>query len=233
MRTTSKLIKSLAVVSALLPFCTSGLASTVYDNSLNDLNRTYIPPGDPNGVEFGDEINLAAGDRFVTGFQFEYFLSQNASGNETAVLTLRANDGPTISRTVEGSTFDVPTPGTVLYTSPVLTLDKGFQVADASGFAPFLAPNNFTWTVTFTGIDNGEIAGLRIYDPPTVGTSFADFWQKNNGTWNTYLINDPVLGQVTANFSARVTAVPEPTTFALAFLAGLSWLGYLGFKRRS
>jgi hypothetical protein len=220
-------------LSALLPFCTSGLASTVYDNSLSDLNRTYIPPGDANGVEFGDEINLAAGERFISGFKFEYFLSLNASGNETAQLILRANDGPVITRTVDGATFDVPSPGTILYTSPVLSLGTGFQTAEATGFTPFEAPNTLTWSVTFQGVDAGEVAGLRIYDPPTIGTSFADFWQRNAGTWNTYLINDPVLGQIPANFAARVTAVPEPTTFALALLAGLSWLGVRSYRRRA
>lgn len=235
MSTTSKLLKTLAVLSALLPFCTSGFASIVYDNSANNLNKTYAPQPDPNGVQFGDEINLAAGDRLITNFKFEYFLSGNASGNETAVLQLLRNDGATITRTVDGSSFDVQAPGSVLYTSPVLSLQSGFQTAEASGFTPFEAPNNFTWTITFSGVDPGEVAGLLVYDPPTVGSSFSDFWQNNGGSWNTYLLpNDPITGNpVVGNFAARVTAVPEPTTLALGLLAGLSFLGYFGYKRRS
>lgn len=235
MRTTSNLLKTLAVFSALLSFCTSGLAQNiVYDNSQNSLNRTYAPPS-PNGVEFGDEINLAPGPRQISNFKFEYFLSANASGNETAQLIVRANDGPTISRTVDGATFDVSSPGTVLYTSPVLSLQTGFQTAEASGFAPFTVENNFTWSVTLQGVEDGEIAGLLIYDPPTVGSSFSDFWQQSSGTWNTFVLpNDPVTNQsIPGNFAARVTAVPEPTTLALALVAGLSWIGYLGYKRRS
>src|SRR6476619_2641243 len=98
MRTTSTILKSLAVFSTLLPFCTSGLASTVaYDNSTTDLNRTYAAP---NGTEFGDDITLAGTDRVVNEFKFEYFLSSNASGNETLQVQFYANDGPTINRTL-------------------------------------------------------------------------------------------------------------------------------------
>lgn len=233
MRTTSTTLKSLAVVIALISFCATGSAAIVYDNSTGDLNQTYIPSPEPNGIEFGDEINLAPGDRLVNGFKFEYFLSGSASGNETIQLRIYANDGTEITRTLpDGTTFPVMTPSTVLYTSPVLSLATGFQTAEASGFE-FLAPNTLTWTVEFQGIDAGEVAGLRIYDPPTIGSSFADFWQRSNGEWNTFLINDAVAGQVTANFAARVSAVPEPTTLALALIAGLGWVGYLGYKRRS
>jgi hypothetical protein len=228
MRTTSNVLKCLAILSALLPCCTSGLASIVYDNSFNDLNRTY----GTNGVEFGDEITLDGTDRVVTNFKFEYFLSQNASGNETVQLILHANDGPLITRTLpDSTTVQIPSPGTILYTSPVLSLQSGFQTAEASGFSVNV-PDTLTWTVTFQGLESGEVAGLRAYDPPTVGTSFADFWQNNGGSWNTYLLDNPVTA---ANFAARVTAtaVPEPTTMALALLAGLSCMGYLGYKRRS
>jgi len=229
MRTTSTLVKSLAVFSALLPFCTSGLAqqaAIVYENATTDLNRTY----GPNGVEFGDEITLAGSNRTVTEFQFEYFLSGNANGNETVQLRFYANDGATINRPLtDGTTIQSKGPGTLLYTSPVLSLQTGFNYADASGFS-INVPSDFTWAVTFNGIDSGEIAGLRVYDPPTVGSSFGDFWQKNSGTWNTYIFSDPA---GPANFAARVTAVPEPTTVAYALLAGLSFLGYCGMKRRS
>jgi hypothetical protein len=229
MRTTSKLVKALAVLSALLPFCTSGFGqgTIVYDNSTTDLGRSFNPG---NGVEFGDEITTIGSGNIVTDFKFQYFLSQNAAGGETAVLNFYKNDGPPISRTLsDGTTIQVPTPGTLLYTSPVLTLGTGFQTAEASGIS-VAVPNDFTWTVTFSGIGANETAGLLLYSPPTVGSSFSDFWQKNSGTWNTYLFDN---GATPGNFAARVTAVPEPTTYVYALLAGLSWLGYLGFKRRS
>lgn len=152
MRTTSK--KCWAALFTLLSFCASGLAGVVYDNSFTDLNKTY----GVNGVQFGDEINLAGTDRSVTDFQFEYFLSANANGNETARLVLYANDGPGKA------------PGTPLYTSPALSLQPGFQVAEASGLSVSV-PDTLTWAITFSGVDASEVAGLRIYNPPTVGTS--------------------------------------------------------------
>jgi hypothetical protein len=229
MRNTYKLLRSLVVASALLPFCASA-QTIVYDNSDGDLNRTYLPQPNTNGVAFGDQINLDGTDRVVMNFKFEYFLSGNASGDEAAQLFFYANDGQVIEQSnPDGSTFQVTAPGTLLYTSPVLSLQTGFQTADASGFE-IAVPDSFTWAVTFTGIQEGEVAGLRVYDPPSVGSSFADFWQRNNGTWNTYLFDNP---PGPANFAARVTAVPEPTTIAYALLAGAACIGYLSRKRRS
>ena len=229
MRTTSKFVKALAVLSVSLAFCATGLAQTssiVYDNSTIDLGKTYSPG---NNVEFGDQITLAGTDRTVTDFKFQYFLGGVASG-QTALLRFYANDGPAITKTLpDGSTVSVPTPGSLLYTSPVLTLGAGFQTAEAQGFA-VKVPDTFTWTVTFNGLTADQTAGLQLYDPPLVGSSFLDFWQNSGGTWNTYLFDN---GATPGNFAARVTAVPEPATMAFALLAGLGWAGYLGFKRRS
>ncbi len=228
MRTTSNLVKALAVMAVLVTLCHSGLAQTtptvVYDNSTTDLGKTAFLP---SGLEYGDEITLAGTARTVTDFKFEYFL--NATGSGTAQVTFYEMNGPTISRTLpDGSTAQYPTPGTVLYSSPILTLGQGYQVADISQIAVNV-PNDFTWTVKFN-IGGTDSAGLRLYNPPTVGSSFADFWENNNGTWNTYLFDN---GATPANFAARVTAVPEAATCAYALLAGLGWVGYLGFKRRS
>src|SRR5512133_1071387 len=202
MRTMSNLAKALAVFSALLPVCAFGQQQTtiVYDNSTIDLNQTYFGG---TGVEFGDEITLGGTDRTIVDFKFEYFLGSNVSGNESLQLVVRANDGPTIAvPTPGGGSRQVGTPGTILYTSPMLSMQSGFNTAEASGFS-FNSPNTITWTVTMTGIEQGESAGLILRDPPAVGTSFADFWQNNGGTWNTYLLDN---GATTVNFAARVSA---------------------------
>ena len=228
MRTMSNLVKALAVFSALLPLGALGQQQTiVYDNSTTDLNQTYFG-GD--GVEFGDQVTLGGADRIITDFKFEYFLGSNVNGNENLQLAVYANDGPSITvATPGGGTRIVETPKTLLYTSPVLAMQSGFNTAEATGFS-FNAPDTLTWTVTMTGIDQGETAGLILRDPPTTGTSFADFWQNNNGTWNTYLLDN---GNTAVNFAARISAVPEPTSFACILLAGLSWLGYTGYRRRN
>jgi len=200
----ANLVKAWAVFSTLLPFYARG--SIVYDNSATDLNRTYFAG---NGVEFGDEIILGGTERTVVDFKLEYFLSSNASGNETLQLMLRANDGPPITFPAPGGgTIQVPTPGRLLYTSPVLSMQPGVQTAEASAFSVNV-PDSLTWTVKISGLEAGETGGLRLYDPPTVGSSFRDFWRNDSGAWNTYLLDN---GNTPANFAARVEAVPEPST---------------------
>jgi hypothetical protein len=225
-------VKTLAVLSAVLPFCSSAMAQgvIVYDNSTTDLNRIVAAT---NGVEYGDEITLdpTTTQRTLESFKFEYFLSGNATGNETLQLFLRANDGPVITEPGPGgTTIAAHSPGTVLYTSPVLTLQSGFQTAEATPPANSVTlTGDFTWSVVFQGLNASDVAGLRLYNPPTIGSSFSDFWLMNNGTWNAYSLGSGIPG----NFAARVTAVPEPTTLAYGLLAGLAWFGFRGFKRRA
>lgn len=217
-KTKTHLSKSVAILSASIMLCTSGLASTVFDNSdlANNKNRAYSPG---NGVEFGDQIFLSGNERRITDFQFDYFVSANAGGNERAELFFYQNNGA-------GGTA----PGTQLYRSGQFALDKGFQSILAQGLSVTVG-NTFTWTVQFSGIDLNEQAGLLVFDPPTVGSSFDDFWVKNtDGSWSTFLIDG---GAVPGNFSARVIAVPEPTTLAFAMSMGLMWIGYRTYRKRS
>ena len=217
-KTKAHLSKSVAILSASIMLCTSGLASTVFDNTdlANNKNRAYSPG---NGVEFGDQIFLSGNERRITDFQFDYFVSANASGNERAELFFYQNNGA-------GGTA----PGTQLYRSGQFALDKGFQSILAQGLSVTVG-NTFTWTVQFSGIDLNEQAGLLVFDPPTVGASFDDFWVKNtDGSWSTFLIDG---GAVPGNFSARVIAVPEPTTLAFAMSMGLMWVGYRTYRKRS
>ena len=92
-------------------------------------------------------------------------------------------------------------------------------------------PNSFTWSIQFAGIGASGQAGLPIYDPPTVGSSFDDFWQRDaSGNWVT--IRYPG-GNPPGNFAARVTAVPEASTLYYALLGGLIFAGYHAFRRRA
>lgn len=219
-RTTAQLSKTVAVLAVAMFFSAGASAATVYDNSQFNQNRIFQAPPTPAGskFEFGDQIFLAGSDRRVTDFQFEYFVSTGASGNETGEIFFYANDGGANNA-----------PGSVLYRSGEFSLDTGFQTVIASALS-VQVPNTFTWTVAFSGVDFGEQVGLLVFNPPTVGASFEDFWAKNSdGSWSTFLIDN---GATPANFGARVTAVPEPTTFALAALGGLALLGLRRFTRR-
>ncbi|MBM3836446.1 MAG: hypothetical protein FJ398_00555 [Verrucomicrobia bacterium] len=205
-------------MAASLLFCANGFGATVFDNtaSTNYLDRTFFPG---NAIEFGDQVFLAGNERRITDFQFEYFLGANANGNEQAELFFYQNNGA-------GGTA----PGTRLYSSGAFPLDKGFQTVLAQGLSVTVG-NTFTWAVRFAGIDLGEQAGLLVFDPPIVGASFDDFWVRDTaGNWTTFLIDG---GAVPANFSARVIAVPEPTTLAFAISMGLVWLGFRAYRKRA
>lgn len=214
-RIKAHLSKSIAALAASLVFCTSGFAADVYDNTTNPLNRV-IPQG--TASEMGDQIFLAGADRRVTDFQFDYFVSTNASGNERAEFFFYLNDG------VNGA------PNTILYRSGEINLGTGSRFLQAQALS-VTVPNSFTWSVSFKGIDFNETAGLLLFNPPTTGSSFDDFWVKNSdGTWSTFLVDS---GATPANFGARVTAVPEPSTYAMALLGAAALLGYRRMKRRS
>src|SRR5262245_19114457 len=107
-------ITSLALLSATLLYSLGGMASIVYDNSTTDLNRSYSPQPNPNGIAFGDEVFLTTSDRTITDFRFETFLS-SSSGNETGQLVLRLNDGPLLSPGRNA-------PGTAFFTSDTFTM---------------------------------------------------------------------------------------------------------------
>ena len=209
------LSKSIAFLSASLLFGTAAFAATVYDNSVNLLDRSFSPS---LGQEFGDQVFLSGNERKVSDFQFDYFVQ--GSGNETAELFFYKNDNVGSSGT---------TPGSLLYQSGQFSLSQGFQTAVLQALS-VTVPNTFTWTVKFGGIGIGEQVGLLLSNPATVGTSVDDYWMFNDGTWATFLIDG---GTTPANFSARITAVPEPSAVVLALLGGLTLLGFRRAQRRS
>jgi hypothetical protein len=141
--------------------------------------------------------------RLLTSFQFEHFTSSSVG----VALTLYANDGPLITHTnSDGTTSQLARPGTTLYRAEFGTFG-GLAVSEV--FVPIELPDTFTWTVTFRGIAPGESAGLPVYDPPTVGWSSPDFWQKIDGVWDTYPLSQPA---GPANFAVRVITGPKPIT---------------------
>lgn len=211
--------KMVAIVAALTVLSVSALAEIVYDNTLNNLG-SYIPS--PT-TEFGDQITLstATSSRLLTNFKFDYYLAPTASGNESLTFKLYANDGPNGTPQTDltaGKTWSVSlAPG-------FNNVDFGF---DQTGPFKVSLPETFTWSVLFAGVEGQEHAGLLMFDPPTVGTSFSDFWEKQpDGSWKTM----QVLGAA-VNFSAQVTAVPELGTLQYGLMGGLAWIGF-AIRRR-
>lgn len=79
----------------------------------------------------------------------------------------------------------------------------------------------------FFGIDRdaGEEMDILLYDPPTIGKSFGDYWQNNRGIWGLWETDE-----VRDNFSLRVIATDTPPDGVIHYerifdRLRLSWLG--------
>ena len=207
----------------------SASAAVVFDNTLN------VQPGfkADTSKQYGDEISLSGTDRYVTELRFQYQGDFELTiPTPTATVRIYANDGPSA---LPGQST-APRPGTLLWESGPLNLAPGDNVVSV---APnVLVPNVVTWSIEFSGLSGapGDRAALTISSPPTVGGqlpggvtgSFDDYWVKvdpsNSESWAIKKIE----GQP-SNFYAHVTAIPEPSTVALAIL-GFGGLAY--FQRR-
>ncbi|MFN3407453.1 MAG: hypothetical protein ACK45B_00525 [Limisphaerales bacterium] len=206
------LAKTTFAVTLALATTLTARAGYIYDNSQNDLVQRLQAV---EGLWFGDEINLAGTDRFMIGFDFQFWAT-NTTGL-TIDVELRLQDGPLFN--------GYASPGTLIYSyygfsapnTPRSTLV--FDSTDLSGGIDLTGVNTLTLAVRFTNIGSGE-AGVDIYDPPVVGSSFDDYWQYIGGSWQ--LTTNNVIPKV--NFAMRIDAIPEPTALSLVLLGGLAGL---------
>lgn len=221
MRNTTRFSLKLLVLAAVVSAAsmTSRADTLVFNNTSNYLGTSYYVPS-----EFGDQINLSSAttDRYLTKFTFEYTSAHGNSGDERVWLKFYANDG------AGGA------PGTVLYDSRFafptdIAMPRGnANLVDLTGVS-IRVPDSFTWTVQFSNVAASETVGLIMYDPPTVGTDFDDYWEKTTAGWVTKRLPGSAysFGAV-----AYAVAIPEPGTLQLGLLAGISALGFL-FQRRA
>src|SRR5450756_688458 len=170
-------MKSITLTLMLLALMVSGRAEIIYDNFQNYGDIWYAAPPS-HDVEFGDQLPLAGTGRTLTQFQFEYYGEFVSTGNETVRVRLYANDGPN---------QDVPNteePGTLLYESEPLPVYPRLNTLTLRGLS-IQVTNTLTWTVKFGGLTGyyNHRAGPTFYDPPTVGSSYDDFWLKFEGKW--------------------------------------------------
>ena len=207
LRWTASLFLLLSVLSPV-----SLQAAVVYDN-------TALAGMTKDGVflltEYGDEIALAGTDRWITQFDIATFGDFPTNAVVTAVVRIYANDG---SDALDGSYYAYR-PKTVLWESTPFTLKPGGQTAS---FSPLIkAPDSFTWTIRFTGVQQvtGNTVGPIVVNPIQVGAplanghmgSYPDYWRKDGTTddsWMIYMLSSGT----PANFYAKVTATPEPVT---------------------
>ncbi len=191
----------------------SAFASTVYDASYGGSGLPYYLSGNA----YGDEIVLAGTDRVLTGFHFAYSSDYSQSGG--LQFTLYRNDGPLVN--------GFASPGSVLYTDTFDVISGPSGVDVDIPFTPDPTdpiPDRLTFVVKFLGTGN---AGLLVADVPTIGASGNDFWENGSSGWELRQIPG-----YTANFEARLTAVPEANSGPVAFVA-LGGLGLWTLRRRS
>jgi hypothetical protein len=222
-RNQKQLMKTLFTLSALALGASASLAqSVVYDNS-STYSGWYLSPG---SARVGDEIVLGGTARRAYEFRFEYY-GANFNNNEQFRLQFYNNDGALLG----GDTY---LPGSIFY-------DGGWQTlgspTDPSGrasytisldYADMMLPERFTWSIQFNGVEAGESAGVVLYNPPGVGSSFDDYWHNAGSGWELRGTNG-----VPVNFGASITAVPEPSTYVLAVLGGVCGLAMMQRRRRA
>lgn len=179
--------------------------------------------------------------QYLTNFSFEYY-SPNVTfkGNVTMDVILYANDSP---YKFNGYTI----PGTVLYNSGLIPLvtayaaSPGYDVATANfdlsdllnGVGPgavpmsptLLMPTNFTFSITFSGLGNGDSVGLEDYGYPTVGGNYGDYWFYSAG-WELLTNATPT------SFGAEFIGTPEPTVFAMGALGAVMIAGFVRRRRK-
>jgi len=208
-----KNVWSLAAAGLMLAQTLGYADEIVYDNT-----KAYLGQVRYNSFEYGDEIRLGGTARTVTTFLFQYYSEFIANGNETFKVKFYANDGSVYSP-------GYVRPGTLLFETGFQPVLSGFQSHTFSGLN-FTAPDNMTFTVQFFNISQTptDRAGLVYYGPPTVGSSFDDFWSRNGeGVFTPYNTSD-----LKDNFAARVIAVPEPGVLAI----GAAGVALLALARR-
>ncbi|MDB6037037.1 MAG: hypothetical protein JWM99_878 [Verrucomicrobiales bacterium] len=189
----SRLAPQIALVFSL---CAMALHAQeiVYDNTVHNLDF-----GLPVTGEVGDEVTLGGTARNITDVQFEYFGNWLTQGNEIGQVRFYLNDGPGVDA------FGSQAPKTMIWESPLFQLYPGYN-AQSIHDLNITVPNNFTVGMQFYGIDRnaGEEMQLLLYDPPTVGKSFGDYWQKNDSIWGLWETDD-----VRDNFSLRLKATGD------------------------
>jgi hypothetical protein len=205
-----------AIAIGLSIFATiSARANVVYDNSTTDLSLRF----NPGLAEVGDEISLLGGAATITNFTFQYWgLSLGVSAQ--ARVRFYANDGaPSPAGPLK--------PNSLLFDSDwfnVATTERNTLIFDdftTGALVPLTGelPGSFTWSVQFQNLGGGS-AGVDLYDPPTIGGNYNEYWDNDgvNG-WQYRGTNSPNI-----NFAARISAVPEPTVIGLGLLGGLGVL---------
>ena len=200
-------------------------AQVVYQNTTVDTGYSL---GLPNGFEVGNEIQLSGGAADINSFSFEiYSPNTSFSGSVSMEVYLLQNNG------MPFNTY--PTPYGVLYDSGSFALSTPYQYMgqdvetltfDLSA-SPVHVPGDCTFAAVVTGLMGADSVSFRLFNPPTVGNAYDDYWANNNGGGWKVLTTTDANGNNT--IGAEFDVVPEPSTISISavgvsMLSGLLWL---------
>jgi hypothetical protein len=220
-------LKLIGISGLLFALNVGVYGQSIYNNTTTDTGNSLTLV---NGETLGDEIVMGNSSPFdsVTGISFELYSVESAFVSEDVQMEvyLLQNNGTPFN--------GYATPNTVLYDSGLFSLETPQQFAgsnvgtvDDTFSSPVTVPQDFTLAVEVTGLSGSDSLGIELFDPPTVGSNYGDYWL-NTGSWGLYTNSVPTA------FGAQVegTASPEPSVGILGVLGfGLTSLA-LYIRRR-
>jgi hypothetical protein len=150
-----------------------------------------------------------------------FYLSPAPNGHEMADLRFYRNDGINVPPSYNTA------PGTIIFDSGQFPIG-GFTQASLVTFRQedlfggVVVPQNFTWTVTFTGLSPNENAGLGLFEEARVGTNFDAAWIEGFEGWQFIMAG---VGSPPPNFGAIAYGTPLPQLQSLTRngMFELSW----------
>lgn len=184
-------------------------AEVIYDNTTGRLNTFW-----GEAREFGDQLTLGGTARTITDIQFQYYGDFVSQGDEWGRVRLYTN-------TKQWDLFRKE-PTELIWDSGLFKVNTSYNTKSFRGLnivVPEPLLDGITLTFEVTGLEPGEMVGFELYDPPSVGASFGEFWRRaENGAWEAFRFNEP---EFRLNAAIRLTAVPEPSTWVLLGLGAL------------
>jgi hypothetical protein len=188
-----------AVLGAMITITTQ--AEVVYDNLTTPLG---LHIGGFPYEEVADDFSLGEGPRILQSITVAY-AGFNFDGDETLTVNLYAMDGPPTA-----GSFGFSTPGELLFTTTVpiaATVGAEITINEPTGLVGL--PDTLAVGLSFGGVDfipGGNDAGPLLYDPPSTGSSFDDYWLRgypNPGDpWSLFTF----AGAPPVNLGIRITA---------------------------
>ena len=168
--------------------------------SLKDGYQTYTVTG-IKGINLGDKVTwtvefstgstagLVLGGTDVVGSSLNDFWQKDAAG-WTLYQPDSGSEGGDFAAKLSANVTGDKTPGTLLFTSDPITLSEGYKTYQVGGINVEL-PDTVTWTVEFSGVTGNELnvgnrAALVLSGTDVVGSSYDDFWQKDESGWMIY-----------------------------------------------